>query len=304
MVRKVPLTVTSQGSFHLDTTMARTDGFALAVEGDPVRVNVAVQDPWNERRSKVEVLVDRWRLGRWVERFVPREKSIVVTGTASAGLEMAGRPPFVDPTAWVELAGVVVDAPQLRGLGAGLPLVKARLLKDDLLIDNLEVQFGVRRFHLPLHGSMKAILGVSNVYKADLKKAGPLILDRLGGMDGMKQLLGEKQLERLIIDQTVKCLVWLEAKDYRGVFLFKNVMPPEDKALFATHPRAAVDKHIELAKQALADKMGFPKRTYGDKNYRMIRITAVKARVLDEQLNSIWPEFIPFWRLTTTPSEW
>ncbi|MBI4869835.1 MAG: hypothetical protein HY816_23080 [Candidatus Wallbacteria bacterium] len=50
--------------------------------------------------------------------------------------------------------------------------------------------------------------------------------------------------------------------------------------------------------------MGFPKRTYGDKNYRMIQIHFSKARVLDEQLNSIWPEFIPFWRLTTTPSDW
>jgi hypothetical protein len=304
VVQKVPLSVTSQGMFHLDTTMARTDGFALAVEGDPIRVDVTVQDPWHERRSKLAVLVDRWRLGRWAERFIPRERSIVVTGTASAGLEVSGRPPFVNPTAWVELAGVVVDAPELRGLGAGLPLVKARLTLDDILVDKLEVQFGVRRFHLPLSGSMKALLGVSNVYKADPKKAGPIILERLGGMDGMKQLLGEKQLERLIIDQTVKCLVWLEARDYRGVFLFKNMMPPEDKTLFATNPRAAVDKHIELAKQALADKMGFPKRTYGDKNYRMILITSVKARVLDEQLNSIWPEFIPFWRLTTTPSDW
>ena len=42
---------------------------------------------------------------------------------------------------------------------------------------------------------------------------------------------------------------------------------------------------------------------YGQDNYRMIRIKKVSLIVLDEGLNMVYPEEIPFWRLTITPTE-
>ncbi len=304
VLKDVPLHLRSEGGFHMGTTSAATQGFALRLNDDPIRLDVLVEDPWNERRITAVALADRWQLTRWVESFVPKDKSITVTGTASIGARVEGRLPHVDGHAWIELMDVQADAPQLRGLGAGLPNVQIRILRDDIVIDNMEAVIGARRFHVPIEGSIREILGVDNVYRADPTKVGPMILSHMGGLSTIKALIGEKQIERIILDQTIKAIVWVRAKGYDGNFVFKGVMAPEDKTRFAVAPQEVVNKYIAQAKQALAEKLGFPKRTYGADNYRMINITYANARVLDEQLNSIWPEFIPFWRLTTTPSEW
>ncbi|MBI4869836.1 MAG: DUF748 domain-containing protein [Candidatus Wallbacteria bacterium] len=251
-VKGVPILVASQGGFHIETTSARLLGAAVLVNGSPIRMELSMTDPWAERKSEGALVLDHWKLAPWVDAFVPKEKSVIVTGTASLGVQAAGRFPYMDGFAWIELAGIHVDAPQLRGLGAGVPLMRMKLTRDDIIVDATEIQFGVKRFHLPLSGSMKRVLNVPNVYRADPKSVGPLVLSKMGGVNGIKALLGEKQIERLILDQTVKVIVWLKARDYPDTYLFKNVMPPEDKARFWQQPQQIVDKHIELAKQALA----------------------------------------------------
>jgi hypothetical protein len=228
---------------------------------------------------------------------------IGVLATAQGPLS---HPELLDAKAVVRIDTLAVKHPWLKSLPARLGGGSIQVLKDDVVIDcaGFRVTFGANTFPFPLCGSVRTLAGVDNLFKADPHKIGPVLLEKMGGLKKLLNQLGEEQLLRITGDKLYKIKINIRVTDREQDFVFQTAITPEETLAFRENTQRIVDKYIILAKQALAEQLGFKKRIYGEQNYKMMQIAKAKAIVLDRSFNMVYPKEIPFWRLLETPSEW
>jgi len=268
------------------------------------------KDATKERRIAAEARFPSLDLGRLVRTFGQLDPDIRVEGNIGVVAHARGpvsHPELIDAGASVLVHSSEVKHPWLKGLPATLSNGTLKITRDDVVLtdcDRFIVRFGARSFPIPCCGSIKALASVDNLFEADPAKVGPVILEKLGGPKKILALLGDEQLLRVTGDLLHKIRVNIRVVDRTEDFVYQSALTPEESKSFRENSQRYVDKYIRIAKQDLASQMGFPKSTHGEDNYKMLRIEKAKAVVLDHGFNMVYPKEIPFWRLTSTPSEW
>ena len=228
------------------------------------------------------------------------------------GLKVTARgplehPELIEPAVDLTIPLLDVKHPYLKGLPLVMTNGRVQVTRDDVIIPDAaawQIKFGANQFPFPIAGSVKEMAKVPNLFKADPKIIGPRILARIGGEKKITALLGEEQVLRLIGDKLYKVLINIKITDRPDTWQFKGALAPDDTKLFKEHTHEIVEKYTILAKQQLAEQMGFKKAVHGEENYKFLRIEKVGVTILDQGFNMVYPQQIPFWRLTVTPAEW
>jgi len=232
--------------------------------------------------------------------------------SGKVGLHVTARgplehPELIDPFVDLTLPLVDVKHPALKGLPFTITNGRIQVTRDDVIIPDAKsfmIKFGSEQFPFLLGGSVKEAAGVPNLFRADPKAIAPRLLDKIGGEKKIATLLGEDQTLRLIGDKLYKVKIHIKVADRPDFWEFKGALAPEDTQHFRENQHEIVEKYTLMAKQKLADTMGFKKAVYGEDNYKYLKIEHVGVLILDQGFNMVYPKEIPFYRLTVTPAEW
>lgn len=303
-----PVVLALTGLRYADQTVA-VDRLGLALFGEELEIRGSVAQLATLGKLAVTLPRTTLPLDRLARKLLPSNAGVSLTGRLSVAAELTGTMKYPSVAGEILLEDVHMESYYQKGLPLSFARARMAVSLDDLVFEPVSAKLGVDQTTIPLSGSLKAALGLDNVWTAlvrDPKGLWDLAARHVTSLDSQKVLaraLGLETYGKVLRSSAHRIRVHIWTQTRRDPYVYDAFLTGQESLEFEQRGEDTVKRYEELARRGLAAREGFSAANFGDTADRMLRVTKVTSSVLDRSGNQVWPEAIPKWRLDQTPSE-